>query len=76
MITSVLIVLIAMAGLIMIAGGLASFVHLLYRRTGTRIPLRYYAAAIGMICGGLGMWGVAQVLRLEPLLIILENAHR
>ena len=76
MITYVLIFLIAMSGLIMIAGGIWGFFYLWNQRTGTRIPLRYYAAVIGMICGGLGMWGIAQVLRIELTLIVLENMHR
>jgi hypothetical protein len=29
-----------------------------------RIPLRYYAVAIAMIAGGVGMVGIAQALRL------------
>ena len=75
MITSVLIILIAIAGLIMIAGGIWGFVYLLNQRTGTRIP--YYAAVIGIICGGLGMWGIAQGLRIGLVLIVLANMpHR
>jgi hypothetical protein len=76
MITYVLIFLIAISGLIMIAGGIWGFVYLFNQRTGTRIPLRYYAAVIGMICGGLGMWGIAQGLRIGLVLIVLENAQR
>ena len=34
-----------------------------------RIPLRYYGSAIGLMSGGLGLVGLAQVLRL--LLVIV-----
>jgi len=71
MITYVLIILIAVAGLIMIAGGIWGLFYLLTQ--GTQRPLRYYAAVIGMICGGLGMWGIAQGLRIGLVLIELAN---
>ncbi len=71
MITSVLIFLIAISGLIMIAGGIWGLIYLLSQET--RSPPRYYAAVIGMICGGLGMWGIAQGLRIGLALIVLAN---
>ena len=74
MITYVLIFLIAIAGLIMIAGGIWGFVYLLIQET--QRPLRYYAAVIGMICGGLGLLGIAQGLRIGLVLIVLENELR
>ena len=74
MITSVLIILIAIAGLIMIAAGIGGLFSLLKQPSAP--PLRYYAAVIGMICGGLAMWAIAQVLRIELALFVLENAHR
>ena len=74
MITYVLIFLIAISGLIMIAGGIWGLVYLLGQET--RSPLRYYAAVVGMICGGLAMWAIAQVLRIELAIFVLENAHR
>jgi hypothetical protein len=74
MITSVLIILIAIAGLIMIAGGIGGLFNLFNQPSPP--PLRYYAAVIGMICGGLAMWGIAQGLRIGLVLIVLENAHR
>ena len=52
MITIILTFLIAILGLVMIAGGIWGLVYLWYQRTQTRIPLRYYGMAIGMICGG------------------------
>jgi hypothetical protein len=57
----------------MIAGGVWGFVYLWNQRTQTRIPLRYYGMAIGMICGGFAMEGIAQALRL--LLILLAEAR-
>jgi hypothetical protein len=39
------------------------------QRPSIRIPLRYYAMAIGMICGGFGMLGIAQALRLLRILV-------
>ena len=75
MITYVLIILVAISGLIMIAGGIWGFVYLWNQWPG-RVPLRYYAAVIGMICGGLAMWAIAQVLRIELALFVLENAQR
>ena len=74
MITLVLIILLAIAGLIMIAGGIGGLFSLFNQSSPA--PLRYYAAAIGMICGGLTMWAIAQVLRIELALFVLENAHR
>ena len=73
MITYILIILIAISGLIMIAGGIWGLVSLLNQPSR---PLRYYAAVIGMIGGGLGLWGIAQGLRIGLVLIVLENAHR
>jgi len=74
MITYVLIFLIAISGLIMIAGGIWGLVYLLGQETSS--PLRYYAAVVGMICGGLGLWGIAQGLRIGLVLIVLENTPR
>jgi hypothetical protein len=73
MITIILTFLIAILGLIMIAGGVWGFVYLWNQRTQTRIPLRYYGMAIGMICGGFAMEGIAQALRL--LLILSPLAY-
>jgi hypothetical protein len=73
MITIILTFLIAILGLIMIAGGVWGFVYLWNQRTQTRIPLRYYGMGIGMICGGFAMEGIAQALRL--LLILLAEAR-
>jgi hypothetical protein len=70
MITNILIFLIAICGLIMIVGGVGGLVFLWNQRIP--VQLRHYGMAIGMICGGFGMWGIAQALRL--LLFILANA--
>ena len=69
MITIILTFLIAILGLIMIAGGVWGFVYLWNQRAQTRIPLRYYGMVIGMICGGFAMGGIAQVLRLLLVLV-------
>jgi integrase len=42
------------------------------RRLKTRIPLRYYGVAIGMICGGFAMIGIAQALRLLLVVVALD----
>jgi hypothetical protein len=67
--TTILAYAIAFLGLIMIAGGIWGLFDL-FRQT-VRIPMRYYAMAIGMICGGFAMAGLAQALRL--LLIIVTR---
>jgi hypothetical protein len=67
--TTILAYVIAFLGLIMIAGGIWGLFDLI--RQTVRIPLRYYAIAIGMMCGGFAMIGLAQALRL--LLIIVTR---
>jgi hypothetical protein len=39
-----------------------------------RAPLKSYGGAVSMICGGVAMLGVAQLLRAE-LVLILMHAH-
>jgi hypothetical protein len=58
--TTILAYAIAMPGLVTIAGGAWSLLMLL----AERVPLRYYAIAVGLISGGLAMIGLAQALRL------------
>ena len=67
--TTILAYVIAFLGLIMIAGGIWGLFDLV--RQTVRIPLRYYAMTIGMICGGFAMAGLAQALRL--LLVIVTR---
>ena len=43
-------------------------------RQEERAPLKSYGGAISMICGGVAMLGVAQLLRAE-LVLILMHAH-
>jgi hypothetical protein len=62
MVTNVLIFPIAILGLIMIVAGVRGLVFLWNQRTLMQIPLSYYGMAIGMICGGFGMLGIAQGL--------------
>ena len=69
MYTTILAYVIAFLGLVMIGTGVSG---LFYLQSGPRpIPLRYYAMMIGMICGGFGMGGIAQALRV--LLVLVER---
>jgi hypothetical protein len=60
--TTVLAYVIAFMGVVTALGGLYGLFVLLIETV--RIPLRYYALAIAMIAGGVGMVGIAQALRL------------
>ena len=70
--TFILAWVIGFLGLVMIVGGIWGVIDL-YRQT-ERAPLKSYGGAISMICGGVAMLGVAQLLRLE-LALILMHAH-
>ena len=61
MLTTILAYVIALAGLVMISAGALGLFILLSAKTARP---RYYAIAIGMMSGGLGMIGLAQALRL------------
>jgi len=65
--TVILAYVIAVVGLVIIVVG-AWGLFLLLTASMPGIPLRYYAIAIGLISGGLGMVGVAQALRLLALI--------
>jgi hypothetical protein len=67
MYTTVLAYAIALMGLVTIGVGTWALFTLRVEKT-VRVPLRYYAIALGLISGGLGMGGIAQALRL--LLVI------
>jgi hypothetical protein len=67
--TTILAWLIAILGLLMIAGGIWDVVESWNQRRQTVIPLSNWGMAIGMICGGFGMLGIAQALRLLRLLV-------
>ena len=71
--TTILAYAIALVGLITMALGLWGLCILVLERMRVRLrssprvltpALRYYAVAIGMISGGLGLIGLAQALRL------------
>jgi hypothetical protein len=64
MITYALVVVTTIAGTIMIVAGVWGGVRLMSERRRIRIPLRYYAIAIGMTGSGIGVLGIAQALRL------------
>jgi len=66
--TTIFAYMLGLAGFATIAVGLAGLLILLAEKT-VRIPLRYYGSAIGLMSGGLGFVGLAQVLRL--LLVIV-----
>jgi hypothetical protein len=71
--TTILAYVIALLGLAMIGGGIWGIVYLVGQPQTPRIPLRYYGMAIGMICGGVGMVGVAQALRILLSLVAGVN---
>ncbi len=67
--TTILAWVIAILGLLMIAGGAWDFADLWNQRGQTVIPLREWGIAIGLICSGFGMFGIAQALRLLRVLV-------
>ena len=82
--TTVLAYAIAFVGLVTMALGIWGLFILAFERPmrvglrpSSRVPtpaLRYYAAAIGMISGGLGLIGLAQALRLLAEILITGAA--
>ena len=66
--TTILAYVIAFLGLLMIGGGIWDLLdllrHRLRHRARAQIPIRDYGMAIGTICVGVGIGGIAQVLRL------------
>ena len=69
--TTILAWLIAILGLLMVAGGVWDVVDLWNQRKQKTIPLRNWGMAIVIICGGFGMLGIAQALRLLRALVTL-----
>ena len=61
--TTILAYVIAFLGFVMIGGGAWGLFDLWRQRARINVPLRYYGMAIGMICGGFAMGGIAQALR-------------
>ena len=68
--TYILAWVIGLLGLVMIGGGIWGVIDLF--RQEVWAPLKSYGGAISMICGGVAMLGVAQLLRLELVLILLH----
>jgi hypothetical protein len=64
--TTILAYVIAVVGLVIIVAGAWGLFILI--TADTPHPLRYYAMAIGLISGGVGMVGIAQALRLLILI--------
>jgi hypothetical protein len=69
--TTILAWLIAILGLLMIAGGVWDVVDLWNQRRQTVISLRNWGMAIVIICGGFGMLGIAQALGLLRSLVLV-----
>ena len=70
MYTTILAYVIAFLGLVMIGTGGWGLVYLLSVGEDRAPPLRYYAMMIAMICGGFGLGGIAQGLR-----VLVAIAH-
>ena len=62
--TTILAYVIAFLGLLMIGGGIWDLLDLLRHQAQTQIPITHYGMAIGTICVGVGIGGIAQALRL------------
>ena len=71
MISTILAYVIAVLGFVMICGGVYSFFDL----WNARATLRHYAITIGMICGGFGLGGIAQALRLLVTIVDMNQEH-
>ena len=69
--TFILAWVIGVLGLVMIGGGIWGLIDLFKQEV--RAPLRSYGGPISMICGGVIGLGVAQMLRLELALILLNT---
>jgi uncharacterized integral membrane protein len=71
--TTILAYVIAFLRLVMIVGGVASFVYI---RSGPRpIAVRNYAMAVTMICVGFAMGGIAQALRVLVGIALAIQPH-
>jgi hypothetical protein len=68
--TTILAYVVAATGVLLIAVGAWGFFILVSEKVH-RVPMRYYANAVAMIAGGVGMLGLAQALRL--LLFIFDK---
>jgi hypothetical protein len=73
--TTILAYVIAFLGLLMIGGGIWDLLDLLRHRAQTQIPIRHYGMAIGTICVGVGIGGIAQVLRLLVAIAHTTQPH-
>jgi hypothetical protein len=64
---------IGVLGLVMIGGGIWGLIDLFKQEV--KAPLKSYGGAISMVCGGVAMLGVAQLLRLELALLVVALHH-
>lgn len=71
MYTIILAYVIAFLGVVMIGTGIRGLFYL--KSEPGPVPLRHYVMMIGMICGGFGMGGMAQGLRV--LFAIAARLH-
>jgi hypothetical protein len=67
--TTVLAYVIAVLGFVMICGEVYSFFGLWNAKA------THYAITIGMICGGFGLGGLAQALRLLVTIVDINQGH-
>ena len=74
MYTTILAYVIALLGFVMIGIGAWGLFYLLYSRPGP-VPLRYFAMMIAMICGGFGLGGIAQGLRVLVAIVHAIQPH-
>jgi hypothetical protein len=71
MITGILAIVTAFAGLAVIIAGVWGAVVLMAQKADTPVPLRYYAIVIELIGIGVALLGIAQALRI--LLLVLAK---
>jgi hypothetical protein len=62
--TTILAYAVALAGLVMIAAGAWGVYILMSEKGGMQLPRIYYMITIGLICSGVGLFGIARALLL------------
>ncbi len=64
MLTTILAYVVTVAGVVMIAAGVWGVYILNSEKSGIRSSRIYYALMIGLICTGVGLFGIARALSL------------